>query len=366
MKKRNTFIFGVNVAIIVLTAISTSIYSNDARSMDILPNNINVKNIIIDPYNTNILYAGIEKNGLYRSADNGENWTYIGTKLPRDDDISVIAIDPAEKVVYVGTPSGLYVSHDDDNWKYSAEFRTYRIFLQPAEPSNVIYLSTFFGLYVSTVERAWKKASTPFPNVELVPAAMDTSDPGIVYFIMTKPDDVGIYFVDDAGIKREWNDFGVYKSDDHGETLKKISSIKLGNFLISPSNKNVMFGTDGKKLLKSIDGGASWNEKEISIIESNITKLVMNPINNNILYAITSYYHGTQLVARLDYSMSRIFKSIDNGETWQIISDFPVNTIAINPSNPDILYAGTQCGIFKSTNAGQTWEAQNNGIKPNR
>ena len=364
MRKRNTFIFLIKTVIAVLTVMSITIYCNDNDLMDILPNNINVRSIIIDPYNTNVLYAGIDKAGLYRSTDNGENWAYVGTKLPCDYNIYLIAIDPADRAIYVGTSCGLYMSYDGNEWKYSIGYITYGMIFQPTKSSSIKYISTSDGSYFSTIEHTWEKNATPFPHVSLNPVAAGPSDPGITYFIMTKPDDVGIYFTDDAGIKHEWNDYGIYKSNGLGGTLEKVSSIKLSNFLMSSYNKNLMYGTNGKKLLKSIDGGVTWKENQIDIMESDIVMLAMNPSDNNILYAITSYYNGKQIITRLDYSLSRIFKTIDGGETWQIISDFPASKIVINPSNPDILYAGTQCGIFKSTNSGKTWEAHNNGIKP--
>jgi len=358
------YIFFVKIVIAMLVIMSVTIYSDDNILMDNSPNNLNVKDIKIDPHNANIIYAVIENRGLYRSVDKGETWVFCGTGLP--DDIKVIAIDPITKNIYTGTTTSLYMSYDGNKWIYLAEFNLiYDIFIQPTEPSKK-YIYAAEGLYASTDdERTWKKYSR-LPGVYFAPMATDQSDPSIIYFEKNKPYDVKIFIVNEMGISEAWNEMGLYKSNDHGETLEKISSTPLLTLLISPNNKNLMYGipdhgiTVSKKILKSTDGGVSWKEKDISIVESYIEKLVMNPVDDNVLYAATSNYReGIK-----DFSVSRIFKSIDGGETWQKISEFPVNRILIDPSNPNILYAGTpQMGIFKSADAGKSWKAINNGIE---
>jgi len=351
MKKRNVLMFLTETVIVMLVVMPVTICSDENPSTNILPNNLNVRDIKIDPHNTNVLYAGIDKRGLYRSTDKGETWVQCGSGFPPGE-ITTIAFDPVKRIIYVGTSKSLHMSYDGDKWIYLADFNlVYHIFIQPAEPST-IYVCTSRGLYVGTDVRTLKKIDTLVPTVSLHPLDIDPSNHNIIYFAMNKPNDVVIH---------GWNELGMYKSNDHGETLKKISTITLEILLISPNNKNVMYGTIGKKILKSIDGGASWKEKDISILEPSITGLVMNPIDTNIFYATTSYLRGQ---TGLDYSISRIFKSVDSGETWQKISEFPVNKIVIDPSNPDILYAGTpKMGIYKSTDAGKTWKAINNGIE---
>jgi len=337
----------------MLVVIPITVYSDENPSTNISPNNLEVIDIEIDPHNTNVLYAAIEKRGLYRSTDKGETWVQCGDGISHGR-ITAIAFDPVKKIIYVGTSKSLYMSYDGYKWIYLADFNLiYNIFIQPTKPSKV-YIHTSTGLYVSTDdEHMWEKKDTKVYLVSLWPTAIDPSNPSIIYFIMNKSDDVVIH---------GWNEMGMYKSSDQGKTLEKISSRTPGNLLISPNNKNVMHGTTArKKILKSTDGGVSWKEKDINIFESNIVKLVMNPIDDNVLYAATSYYRDNRM---FDLSVSRMFKSIDGGETWQKISEFPVNKIVIDPSNPDILYAGTpKMGIYKSTDAGKTWEPRNNGIE---
>src|SRR5207247_1808037 len=70
-------------------------------------------------------------------------------------------------------------------------------------------------------------------------------------------------------------------------------------------------------------------------------------------------------------STDGVFKSVDGGETWQAVNTglfrgFPkvfLTSLAIDPTNPSILYVGTrEAGIFKSTDGGGAWRAINTGL----
>ena len=63
-----------------------------------------------------------------------------------------------------------------------------------------------------------------------------------------------------------------------------------------------------------------------------------------------------------------IYKSTDNGVSWQIINNgltnYIVQDIAIDPQTSSTLYAATQGGVFKSTDKGDTWVIKRNGFPP--
>ena len=56
-------------------------------------------------------------------------------------------------------------------------------------------------------------------------------------------------------------------------------------------------------------------------------------------------------------------RAMDSGMTWSVtgLSNTTVTSLVINPANPQVLYAATQEGIFKSTDGGNTWLPKNNG-----
>ena len=319
---------------------------------------VDVTALVITPYNPQILYAVINNNSLYKSIDSGKNWTYCDNE--GFDYISTIYIDSKTNYVYVGTLYEIYISKDGGaNWVNFLEDKkwgAWKIIIQQTTQPR-IYISSALGCFTrNMLEDKWKKIEAPAEHVSVTPVAVDPIEPINIYMRMGRAQDVVL--------NDNWNGDGLYKSSDYGHSWEYLS-IKSNNLIISTTNNNLMYSAYGKKILKSIDGGASWNEKEINILESNIEELGMNPIDENVLYATTSSYYSYGTFSGTPvFSISRIFKSIDGGETWRRISNFPVNNIVIDPSNPNILYAGTPgWGIFKSTNAGKTWKKINKGIK---
>ena len=116
------------------------------------------------------------------------------------------------------------------------------------------------------------------------------------------------------------------------------------------------------QVFKSIDGGANWSTLSALPVPSQglrtIDALAIDPKTPSTIYA---------------YGRGGLFKSTDSGESW-VDTGFPdsvrtpaiepngVTTLAIDPQNSEVIYAGTfvcsgLCGgrVFQSTDAGHTW-----------
>ena len=68
------------------------------------------------------------------------------------------------------------------------------------------------------------------------------------------------------------------------------------------------------------------------------------------------------------YRAGHVFKTINSGSSWTNVSgnlpDIPTNAILIDPINSNIVYAGTDIGVFRSTGGGVNWESFNSGMPP--
>jgi len=118
-------------------------------------------------------------------------------------------------------------------------------------------------------------------------------------------------------------------------------------------------------IIKSTDGGASWNTLAGSQALPPIRFLTVDPVTPSTLYAVGVSYRGT-------------FKSTDGGESWiSIRSGLGMSgpelvvALAIDPETPSTIYApanvygpagSLQSIIYKSTDAGQSWTAFRAGI----
>lgn len=175
---------------------------------------------------------------------------------------------------------------------------------------------------------------------------------------------------------------GVYKSVDGGKSWKNIGlkeSRQIGKIVVDPRNSNVVFvaaegsvwGPGGERgLYKSTDAGKNWN-KVLNISEhTGVNNLIYDPRNPDIMYA-TSEQRRRHVFTKIGGGPeSAVYKSTDAGETWEKIMNGLPNVdiggtgIDISPVNPDIIYliveaAENKGGFFRSTNRGATWEKMN-------
>ncbi len=103
--------------------------------------------------------------------------------------------------------------------------------------------------------------------------------------------------------------------------------------------------------------GSDWVEEGPNNIGARVTDLAMHPTDPDIIYAA--------------HASSGIFRTVDGGASWHAITDdLPVITMgamAVDPENPDIIYAGTGeanaisfsffgTGLYKSVDAGASWQ----------
>lgn len=171
---------------------------------------------------------------------------------------------------------------------------------------------------------------------------------------------------------------GVYRSEDGGKSWKNTGLKKsehIGRIIIDPRNSHIyaaaqgpLWGPGGDRgLYKTTDDGKTW--KKILEISKNtgVTDIVMDPRNPDILYA-ASYQRRRRVFTLINGGPeAAIYKSTDAGETWEkLTSGLPKGDIGrmgltISPANPDVVYAiieaaGDTGGFFRSTNRGATWK----------
>ena len=114
----------------------------------------------------------------------------------------------------------------------------------------------------------------------------------------------------------------------------------------------VLVGTVGQGIMRSPDGGDTWQRVGANqgMYQNPMVRVLANhPQRPEVVYAATE---------------RGLFKSDDSGQNWRRIesplSEFSVWAIAVNPADPDVILAGTgtptPVAMFRSTDAGETWE----------
>jgi PKD repeat protein len=130
------------------------------------------------------------------------------------------------------------------------------------------------------------------------------------------------------------------------------------NFVrFDPTNSNTIWvGAPDGGLWKTTNGGTSWttNTDQLSMI--GVSDVAIDPTNTQIMYLATGDSDGGDT-----YSIG-VLKSTDGGATWNTTGltwattlGRTIGRLLINPTNPNIIMAFSSAGIFRSTNGGTSW-----------
>ena len=327
-----------------------------------------------------IIYAGSAGGGVWKSNDAGT------TFYPIFDDhcqsIGAVEIDPndPDNTIYVGTGEpwprnsvsigdGLYKSTDGgNNWKKIGLEKSERIANIIVNPknSNEIFVAALGALWSDSDERGvfksndggetWENILYVDDSTGCADLAMDPSNPNILYASMWEFRRTAWSF-NSGGDKS-----ALYKSIDGGISWKKIHNGfpkgKLGRLAVgvSKSNPNTLYtvieaeNNEDKGLYKSLDGGESWEQKNndfgITVRPFYFSRITVDPKDENIV-----------VKAGLFGSISK-----DGGETFENLGNMhaDIHDMVFDINNSDIMYVGTDGGVYRSWNKGVTMEIVEN------
>ena len=182
---------------------------------------------------------------------------------------------------------------------------------------------------------------------------------------------------------------GLWKTTDNGVTFKPVfenqSVSSIGSVTVDQRNpQTIWLGTGeatnrqssgwGDGVYKSTDGGATWSNVGLRNTQR-IARIVVDPANSDIVYVASPGHLWGPNAER------GLFKTIDGGKTWTTVLSRDENTgvidVAIDPSDSRIVYAalyqhrrtpfgfvggGPGGGLYKSTDAGNTWTQLTSGL----
>lgn len=159
---------------------------------------------------------------------------------------------------------------------------------------------------------------------------------------------------------------GIWRSADGGDTWARVrqgiySESAVRAFAVHPREPHIMYAGAESGIYRSEDRGASWERLDSPMNTLPIWALAIDPVDPNILFA------GTR--------PSALFRSRDGGGTWQqlavpLAEECPnvgiprVTAIAIDPVDHRRVWAGIEVdGVRRSLDGGDTWEAITSGVK---
>jgi photosystem II stability/assembly factor-like uncharacterized protein len=146
-------------------------------------------------------------------------------------------------------------------------------------------------------------------------------------------------------------------SPDSGHTLTAIAQ--------SPLNARLLYaGSDDGQLSRSSDGGETWTDLAPPGMPADgwITCIECSRFDSATVYVSVDRH-------RLDDRRPYLLKTADRGKTWQSLAVTlpdaqPVHVVREDVRNPDLLFAGTEGGLFGSLDRGLHWQRMHNGLPP--
>lgn len=289
--------------------------------------------IAVDPSNNNVIYAGSNTSGIWKTSNGGATWKNITDVLGIASlGINSIAIDPNNSnVILAGTGTRSY------GWAW-------------INPSGVgIIRSIDGGATWSTTNIA----SFPgdFLNVEVI--KYHPSNTNTVFAAGNKK----IYQSSNGGIT--WNSIFTNPTSVNVSFIDLEIDILNNNIIYASTN----FSGDGSNAIHgaqffvSTNSGVSWTEKTPpNTINTGVS------VSDAISIDVSPSDASNVFVMYLNGSQQYVAKSNNNGSNWNIINQFsPLqfwgywkNEFEVSNTNSSVFYAGGG-KMFKSTNSGASW-----------
>ena len=353
-------------------------------------------------------------NGIYKSLDHGETWKFSG--LPKAGQIGVIKIHPKKSnIVYAAVLGNIFGQNSErgvykttnggDTWK-KIHFISNKTGARDIEinPSNSRELLASFwtvqrkpwtlidggnegGIFLSKDEgKTWKKLHKGLPKglvgkieVEYSPV----NNKRIWAMIQAKEEEEGgLYRSDDGGAswkrinrdhkirQRGWyyshitadpknentiyaSNTGFYKSIDGGKTFDKRIKTPHGDnhgVWINPNNTKIMINCNDGGANVSLNGGKTWSTQ----LNQPTSEFYRLTVDNQFPFRM---YAGQQDNSTISIP-SRDIGGLTPFENWFSAGGVECSDIAVDPIDPNIIYATGYSGEFTYKNLGNGEERQ--------
>ena len=287
--------------------------------------------LAIDPLHQEQIYCGTFDSGLWHSSDAGASWEHVGEGIPHEKIMSV-AVSPLEQfdgygVVYAGTePSAIFRSEDrGDTWQDLVTLREL-----PSAPT-------------------WSFPPRPYTShVRWI-----TPDPVQAGRIFAAIEAGALVRTLDGG--QTWED---RKPGSPFDTHTLVMPRQAPNWLYSAAGDGFMHPGNG--FVQSDDGGDTWYRPDEGLQYNYLWSVAVDPVDPDTL--VVSAAPGPQQAHNPMSAESAIYRRSEGSRWQQIHAGLPqprgllTSVLASNEAEPHVFYAGNNKGIFRSADAGLTWQ----------
>ncbi len=279
-----------------------------------------IRDLVVDPAGGTTAYAGTD-TGVYRTTNGGATWTAVSGGLTLLD-IKALAISPVPGSLYCGTNGrGVFKFDGNANWTPFNSGLPVNVAIQAlATHGSTVVAATSSSIYRSTDDGLTWNLSTP--------------SNGTTHIVIQRADPTRVFANSPNGLLRSTDGGGSFNTITAG-----LNGVGVSLVAVHPTDASIVYltqrsGLNGGGLYKSTDGGLFFAPVSISSVVP--TGLVVDPAA-----PANIYYSSTSSVVS---SVPSVFQSTDGGQSWTSmstgLSPAPVTGLAIGPTGT-LLYVGT-------------------------
>ena len=326
------------------------------------------------------MYAGTASGGVWRSTNNGISWTPL-TDAECGLTTGAMARDPVNPaIIYAATGEGngglngcgVLRSTDGGNvWSLCTGC------LRSTGGGNGVFSSlvvdaTSAGSATSSI----LLGSTNFGNGGIVRSVNSGNNwtavlnTGPVSSIVAHPSRAGVYYAGNR-VATPAASRGVYRSTDIGVTWGQLPAFPVSDenaigrveVAVSKASSNLIWALVGDRTTGGFLGLFRWDEGTntwTKLAATGVTTAFGTQQNYDLVLAV-----DPRDTKRIYIAGVGAFRSTDGGATFQRMATsvhVDWHVLVFDPVNPDILWAGTDGGVYLSTDAGDTWVSRSAGL----
>ena len=332
---------------------------------------VDTQAIAVAPSNPSVIYFGSD-GGVWKSVDSGANWVSQNNTTLFATQFQSIALHPTDRNFTIGgtqdngtewlKPNGTWVratggdggqSLIDQNAVDTVTVTGYHTFFNQTNTQIGYQRISSFNAG-GTTQTGTFRGCTGTGGTQ---TGINCADSVLFYAPISRgPGNPNTTYIGTTKLYRS-----VDRGDNHG-TVSQVFGARISAIGIAPSDDNVrLVGLTTGQVFLTTNGATTLTDVTGGISARYVSRAVIDPTNANVAY-ITLTGYGIP-------GANHVWKTtnlLSGTPTWTAsgtgIPDVPVNGFAIDPSNTQNIYAGSDIGVFQSTNGGASWVPFGTGL----